>query len=443
MIVVIGGGPAGRLAAMRLARAGREVTLAEQAGLGGQCLHHGCMVVCALSDVARTLRYTRALADLGVLDRPPRVSYPKLMAGMADIQATITRVLDEETLTSGAVSVVRGGGSLEGGCPSVDGEPLDADAVLAATGSRPAIPRVEGVALSGVVTAHTLPAWRDLPRRIAVVGGGVMAAEFAHIFHAFGAEVTILARSGFLKELDGRLRKQALRELEGVTLCEETPLLGVEGSGRAEAVVAGGRGGGQEIPVDGVFLATGLVPNSGMIHGVEKGPLGEVVVDDRMQTSVPGVWAAGDLTGPPYLTPVARMEGLVAADNILGRERRMDYRCIPRSLTLMNEFAWCTLSDGPSAGAGCPSPAGPFSFWAVPQANTGWSGIRASTEDGRILSANLASPGAAIVASYLSFLMRTGTTVQDFDEFLEVHPTTDGAFTLIRYLGELMQEPED
>jgi dihydrolipoamide dehydrogenase len=270
-----------------------------------------------------------------------------------------------------------------------------------------------------------------------------MAAEFAHIFHAFGAKVTVLARSGFLKEMEGHLRKQALRELEGVEICEHTPLLRIEGSGRVEFVVAGGKDGGREIPADGVFLATGLTPNSGMIRGVEKGPLGEVVVDERMRTSVPGVYAAGDLTGPPYLTPVARMEGLVAADNILGLERRMDYRCIPRSLTLMNEFAWCSLDDGPSAGTGCPSPAGPFSFWAVPGGNTGWTGIRASTEDGRLLSAALASPGAAIVASYLSFLMRTGSTVQDFEEFLEVHPTTDGAFSLIRYLGEWMRERKD
>jgi dihydrolipoamide dehydrogenase len=316
---------------------------------------------------------------------------------------------------------------------------VGAEAVLAATGSRPVIPRVEGVDLPGVITAHTLGAWKELPARIAVVGGGVMAAEFAHIFHAFGSEVTILARSGFLKDLDGRLRTQALRELEGVTICEHSPLLRVEGSGRAGAVVAGGREGERAIPADGVFLGTGLAPNSGMIRGVEKGPLGEVVVDEGMRTSVPGVYAAGDLTGPPYLTPVARMEGLVAADNILGRERRADYRCIPQSLTLMNEFAWCTLSDEPSAGVGCPSPAGPFSFWAVPKANTGYTGIRASPEDGRILSATLAAPGAAIVASYLSFLMRRGCTVRDFDEFLEVHPTTDGAFSLARYLDEWMR----
>jgi dihydrolipoamide dehydrogenase len=270
-----------------------------------------------------------------------------------------------------------------------------------------------------------------------------MAAEFAHVFHAFGSKITVLARSRFLKELDPRLREQALRELEGVEICEHSPLLRICGSGRAEAVVAGRMGGEREIPADGVFLATGLAPNSGMIHGVEKGPLGEVVVDDRMRTSVPGVWAVGDLAGPPYLTPVARMEGLVAADNILGGDRRMDYRCIPQSLTLMNEFAWCSLPDGPSAGTGCPSPAGPFSFWAVPRANTGWTGLRASPEDGRILSAALASPGAAIVASYLSFLMRTGCTVQDFDEFLEVHPTTDGAFSLARYLGEWMRFRKD
>ncbi|MDD1667178.1 MAG: NAD(P)/FAD-dependent oxidoreductase [Methanomicrobiales archaeon] len=440
MILVIGGGPAGRLAAMRLARAGREVTLVERGGLGGQCLHHGCMVVCALSDVARTLRYARTLHGLGILDRePPGVSYGRLIAEMGKIQATITRVLDEETRSSGPVTVVRGEGSLDGRTPSIDGKPVEAEAVLAATGSRPVIPRVEGIDLPGVVTAHTLPAWKELPARIAVAGGGVMAAEFAHIFHAFGAEVTILARSTFLKGLDPHLMKQALRELEGVEICEHSPLSRIEGSGRAEAVVVGGEGREREMAADGVFLATGLTPNSGMIHGPEKGSQGEVLVDDHMQTSIPGVYAAGDVTGPPYLTPVARMEGLVAADNILGRERLMDYRCIPQSLTLMNEFAWCSLEDGPSAGVGCPSPAGPFSFWAVPSGNTGYTGIRASPGDGRILSAALASPGAAIVASYLSFLMRTGCTVQDFDEFLEVHPTTDGAFSLVRYLEEWMR----
>ncbi len=267
-----------------------------------------------------------------------------------------------------------------------------------------------------------------------------MAAEFAHIFHAFGAEVSILARSTFLRELDERLRKLALRELEGVKIEEDACLLRIDGDRHVEAAVVGGKGGERVIPADGVFLATGLAPNSEMIQGPGKGPLGEVVVDDHMRTNVPGVYAAGDLTGPPYLTPVARMEGLVAADNILGRERRMDYRCIPRSLTLMNEFAWCSSEDdGPSVGTGSPSPAGPFSFWAVPKGNTGYSGIRVNPEDGKILSASLAAPGASIVASYIAFLIRTGCTVQDFDEFIEVHPTTDGAFSLARYLDEWLR----
>jgi len=439
MIVVIGGGPAGRLAAMRMARAGREVSLVEKGPLGGQCLHHGCMVVCALADVARTVRYAGTLRDLGVLDGTPLVSYPRLMEEMGKIQATITRVLDAETEESGVSCIFRCEGRLEGSTPIIDGKPVEAEAVLLATGSRPLIPGVPGIDLPGVVTAHALTAWKELPARIAIIGGGVMAAEFAHIFHAFGSEVTILARSAFLKELDDRLRKLALKELEGVSICEHSPLHRIEGSTRAEAVVMGGTGGEREIPADGVFLATGLAPNSGMIRGPEKGPLGEVVVDDRMRTSVPGVYAAGDLTGPPYLTPVARMEGLVAADNILGRERRMDYRCIPQSLTLMNEFAWCSLGNGPSAGVGSPSPAGPFSFWSVPAGMTGFSAVRADPEDGRLLSATLAAPGASIAASYLAFLIRTGCTVQDFDEFIEVHPTTDGAFSLVRYLEEWMR----
>ena len=161
MILVIGGGPAGRLAAMRMARAGREVTVAEKGAMGGQCLQYGCMVVCALSDVARTIRYAGTLHDLGGPHRPPRVSYPKLMEEMGKIQGTITRVLDEETEEAGVACISRCEGRLEGSTPFIDGKPVEAEAVLAATGSRPIIPRVEGVDLPGVVNAHTLAAWRS------------------------------------------------------------------------------------------------------------------------------------------------------------------------------------------------------------------------------------------------------------------------------------------
>ena len=439
MIVVIGGGPAGRLGAMRLARAGREVTLVDRGVVGGQCLHHGCMVVCALTDVARTVRYARTMRDLGILDTVPRVSFPSMMAELRKVQQQIVAVLDDETRQAG-VSVYTGcEGSLDGRRVSIGGEEVEAEAVLLATGSRPAIPEVEGVDLPGVVTAHTLGSLPDVPRTLAIVGGGVMGAEYAHIFHTLGSEVHLFARSGFLRDLDPRLREEALRELHGVQVHEHRALVRFDGGNAVEAVVSEGKDGRTVTGADAVLLATGLSPRTDAIRGVEKGTLGEVQVDDRMQTSVPGVFAAGDVTGPPYLTPVARMEGMVAADNILGRDRKMDYRYLPQSLTLSHELAWCRRECDGHISMGAPSPAGPGSFWSVPSGGTGFTKVEVDPDDGRICSVAAAAPGASILVSYLAFLMREGYTAGDFQEFLEVHPSTDGAFSLIRFADEWLR----
>ncbi|MDD1658077.1 MAG: NAD(P)/FAD-dependent oxidoreductase [Methanomicrobiales archaeon] len=439
MIVVIGAGPAGRFGAMRLARAGREVTLVDRAGVGGQCLNHGCMVVCALSDVARTVRYARTMADLGILDAVPRVSFPSMMTELRKVQQQIGAVLDDETRQAG-VSVCTGcEGSLDGRRVMVGSEEVDAEAVLLATGSRPAVPEVEGVDLPGVVTAHTLASLPDVPRRLAIIGGGLMGAEYAHIFHCLGSEVHLFARSGFLRDLDPRLREEAVKELHGVHLHEHRKLVRFLGGTAVEAVISEGKDGVTETGADAVLLATGLVPRSDTIQGVEKGPLGEVVVDDRMQTSVAGVFAAGDVAGPPYLTPVARMEGMVAADNILGKDRRMDYRFLPQSLTLFHELAWCSTDCEGHVSLGAPSPAGPGSFWSVPSSGTGFTKVVVDPEDGRICSVAAAAPGASILVSYLAFLMREGYSAGDFQEFLEVHPSTDGAFSLIRFADEWLR----
>ncbi|MDD1652100.1 MAG: NAD(P)/FAD-dependent oxidoreductase [Methanomicrobiales archaeon] len=442
MIVVIGGGPAGRLGAMRLARAGREVTLVDRGGVGGQCLHHGCMVICALSDVARTLTYTRSLKDLGVLDAVPRVSFPALMAELRKIQDQIEAVLDEETRQAGVTVLTGREGRLNGRHVSIDGKDVKADAVLLATGSRPVIPEVEGGDLPGIVNAHTLGTLPGIPESLAIIGGGVMGAEYAYIFRALGSEVHLFARSGFLRDLDPRLREEALRELRGVHVHEHRTLVRFTGEKAVEAVVTLGKDGGADTAADAVILATGLAPNTGTIRGLDLGPLGEVVVDDRMQSSVPGVFAAGDVTGPPYLTPVARMEGMVAADNILGKDRKMDYRCIPQSLTLFHELAWCRRDCDGHVALGAPSPAGPGSFWSVPAGATGFTKVEVDPENGRLCSIAAAAPGASILVSYLAFLMREGYTAEDFRDFLEVHPSTDGAFSLIRFAEEWLRTGE-
>jgi dihydrolipoamide dehydrogenase len=191
---------------------------------------------------------------------------------------------------------------------------------------------------------------------------------------------------------------------------------------------------------DAVLVAAGLVPRSEMVSGIRKGPAGEVLVNDRMQTSVPSIYAAGDVTGPPYLTPVARYGGIVAADNILGRERRMDYRYIPQSLNLAHELAFCGNGGEGAASVAIPGPAGPGTFWSVPDGDTGLAKIMADPGSGEITGICAAGPGGGIIAGYLAFLMYRHATVHDFEDFIEVHPSTDGVYGLAKYLSEELKK---
>jgi len=137
MIVVLGGGPAGRIASIRLASAGKDVRLIELGGIGGQCLHFGCMPVCALNDVARFIHSARTFHNLGIVDTVPDINFSTIFSEMHAIQKKIASVLDTETRSAGVTIIYGKTGRLEGKKVFAGDEQLDADAVIAATGSRP------------------------------------------------------------------------------------------------------------------------------------------------------------------------------------------------------------------------------------------------------------------------------------------------------------------
>jgi dihydrolipoamide dehydrogenase len=425
MIVVIGGGPAGRIGAMHLAQAGKDVRLVEKRKIGGQCLHERCMTVCALNDVARLIEYARTQKDLGIIDSVPSVSYPTLMSRLREIQEKLASVLDAETRRAGVEIDYGAEGRLDGDRVFIDDEEVRAEAVLAATGSRSLIADIPGVDREGVYTYQTLSAMSDLPRRIIIVGGGVVGAEFAHIYQAFGSEVHLVSRRELLRELDEKLRSAAMRDLARVRIRDRTQVVSIEGGARVRSVVVG-------------------TPRSESLQGLLKGPIGEVLVDGHMRTSVAGVFAAGDVIGPPYLTPVARREGVVAADNILGRDTVMDYRGIPQAMSLRYDYAHTAMDAEGGLALTAPAPAGAGSFWDVANGWTGIGQVRVDPADGRIIGAASASPGASVLLSYLGYLIKRGITADDFDEIMEIHPSTDGVYWLARYAAEVLRhEKED
>ncbi len=164
----------------------------------------------------------RTFHNLGIIDTVPDINFSTIFSEMHAIQKKIASILDTETRSAGVNIIYGKTGRLEGKKIFAGDEQLDADAVIAATGSRPNIPDIEGIDLKGVYTPHTLFGMKELPRKLAIIGGSVMAAEFAYIFCMFGSEVTIISRSTFLKNTDKHLRALAMKELEGVEISEDT-----------------------------------------------------------------------------------------------------------------------------------------------------------------------------------------------------------------------------
>jgi len=426
------------MAAMGAAMAGEEVTLIEKRSLGGQCLHDGCMLVCGLNDCARMIQSAALCERSGITQGMPEVRFPELITGIHSIQQTIAAILDEETKHAGVQVIYGAEASVIDGKAVVNGEIQNADRIIIATGSRPHIPAIPGIALPGVYTPHTIKEMNELPERIAIIGGGVMAAEFAYIFSSFGTETHIISRSEFLHQIPIRLKEAAQKDLGDVTIHEETSVLGIGG----EDAVSGIDTDGFSLDCDCVLLAAGLIPNSEQIEGVDKGRKGEILVNSRFETSIPGIFACGDVIGEPGLTPVARLQGFAAADAATGRNHPVDLSYLPRSMSLGYEYAWMEPVSDEGITYTLPGSAGPGTFWSLPERRTGISSLMVDEGSGRILSFSEASPDAGAMAMYLAFMAKRGIPVGEIASIFEVHPTAGGMYPAIRYASAHLKKKQ-
>lgn len=429
MIIVIGGGPAGRMAAVRLASAGREVTLLEQRALGGQCVHDGCMLVCGLNDVARAIRNTEFLCGCGVAAGSVSVRYPGVMRSLEKVQARLSEILERETLEAGVKVEYGVTAEVRDGQVVVDGVVREAEAVVVACGAEMYVPDVPGADLPGTYTARTIRSMPALPKRMAIIGGGISAAEFAYIFSAFGVEVMLFARHELLSVLPERMHKAVRRDLSSVKIYEHHALERVLGSDAVSGVVAGG----ETFACDAVLFATGMRPSSPHVSGVQKRKDGSIIVNERMETSVPGVYACGDVTGAPYFTPVSRLQGFAAADAILGNPRTVDLSRVPFTVVLGLDYTVCPTAGETGVTFSSPNIAGPGSMWHVSDGSVGTMELTVAPESGKIVGFASSGPGTGVVGTYLGYLVRKGVTVHEFSPMLEVHPIPDGLYSMIRF----------
>ena len=425
--IVIGSGPAGRLASLELGKLGKDVTLIEKNHIAGTCLNEGCMVVCALTDITKYIDLNKRFNDYGFVKSQIEISYEKIVEKIVETQKML-RELNQMENESVGNNVVYGEASIENDHVRVNGESLEYDNLLIATGARPFIPDIKGSEYG--LTNKDILKLDEVPEKLNIIGGGIIACEIANIYSTLGSEVTILARSTFLKEINETTKKYILKKMipevnvvENVNVTEiSKDKVLTDNSDELEGTA---------------FFATGRTPNSEIAKDiVELNNDNTIKVDEMMKTSAENIYAAGDVTGGYQLTPVARMEGITAR-NMAGYLNKISYNCIPQSLSLNTEVSFVEneksqCCDEDKATIAMPAIAGPHAFWHILTGDTGYAEIEFDKKNNKINKINSISPSSVSDVAYLSYLMRMDYNLDDYGNFLEIHPSTDTNYKIIK-----------
>jgi dihydrolipoamide dehydrogenase len=426
--IVIGSGPAGRLASVELGKLGQDVTLIEKNHIAGTCLNEGCMVICALTDITKFIDTNNRFNAHGFLKSQLDFSYEKIVEKIVETQEKL-RYLNQMENESLGNKVVYGEATIDGDCVKVNGESLEYDHLLIATGARPFIPDIPGKEYG--LTNKDILKLDDVPDKLNIIGGGIIACEVANIYSTLGSEVNIIARSEILKEISANTKKYVLEHImKDINVFENTDVKEIS---KDKVITADGR------EFDGIpFFATGRVPNSEIAEGVvELNSDKTIKVDEMMKTSAENIYAAGDVTGGYQLTPVARKEGITAARNMAGYSNKVSYSCVPQTLSLNMDVSFVenkksNLEDDEKAILSFPGSGGPGAFWNTLYGENGYTEIEFDKNKNRINRINHISPSSVSDVAYLSYLMRMDYDLDDYDEFLEIHPSTDTNYKIIK-----------
>ncbi|WP_304092140.1 FAD-dependent oxidoreductase [Methanobrevibacter gottschalkii] len=427
--IVIGSGPAGRLASLQLGKLGEDVTLIEKNHIAGTCLNEGCMVICALTDITKFIDANKRFNAHGFLKSQLEISYEKIVEKISETQEKLRHINQLENESVGN-NIIYGEANInKDETVEVNGESLEYDNLLVATGARPFIPQIKGKEYG--LTNKDILKIDDVPDKLNIIGGGIIAGEIANIYSTLGSEVNILARSSFLKEITPNAKKYVLKNImSDINVYENVNVSEVF---KNKVLLENGE------ELEGVpFFATGRVPNSEIVSDiVELNDDKTIKVNEMMKTSVDNIYAAGDVTGRYQLTPVARKEGIIAARNMAKYANKVSYNCVPQTLSLNMEVSFVeneksTCSDEDKQTIAIPSIAGPGSFWNILSGDTGYCEIEFDSKNNKINKINSISPSSVSDVAYLSYLMRMEYDLDDYDEFLEIHPSSDTNYKIIK-----------
>ncbi|MEW6726418.1 MAG: dihydrolipoyl dehydrogenase [Bacillota bacterium] len=442
-LAVIGGGPAGYAAAVRAAQKGARVALIESDRLGGTCLNRGCIPTKALLQTAEIYAAVRRASAFGVKVSGVELDYGAAVDRKDAVVDGLVKGL-EQLMKARRVEVLAGRGEIpQPGRVRVAGpggaREIEAGRLIIATGSRAVAPPVPGIGSPLVLDSNRALAVRDVPPSLAVIGGGVIGIEMATLFAGLGSSVTVVeVLPEILPGVDRELKQRLalLLKRSGIAIRVSTRVAEVWETDEGRVLLRLSETGGSESVLEAhrVLLAAGRTPNFGGIDlerlGVAHSRAG-IKVDRTMATSVPGIWAAGDVIGGLLLAHVAMHEGLTAADNALGGAREADYESVPYCIFSRPELAGVGLTEDRARERGVPYAVGRFPFSANGKAQVqgekdGLVKVLAG-EDGRVLGVHILGPHASELIHEGALAVRLGARVGDLAHMLHAHPTLSEA----------------
>ena len=436
-IIIIGAGPGGYEAAVHAAKAGRQVVLIEAAELGGTCLNSGCIPTKCLCRNAEVLDDVREAERYGISTGGEiSFSLAKAVERKNEVVAKLVGGIEMLMKTPG-ITLVKGKAHFADThtvvAETAEGEEtFTAPAIIIATGSQTKFLPIEGAHCEGVVTSTEMLNLPEVPARLCVIGGGVIGLEFASIYHSFGSDVTVVE---FCKEIlpqfDRDIAKRLRTSLKkrGITFKTGAAVTAVRPTDGGYAVCYEEKGKEAACEADLVLMAVGRAANLSSLNlddiGVAHTPRG-IIVDENMQTNVPGVYAIGDINGLCQLAHAATFQGFRAVNHICEKADEIRLDIVPAAVFTVPEAACVGLTEEQAAERGIAYTAHKAFYRAngkalTMEADDGLAKILCD-EQGRIIGAHILGAHAADLIHEVAVLMNADASLSDLSRCIHAHP---------------------
>ena len=432
-LMVIGGGPGGYVAAIKAAQLGLSVVLAEQAAMGGACTNAGCIPTKTMLASSRLLTRMQEAQKFGLHAEAITLDFAAVMSHKDQVVLRLRKGI-EYLMKKNRIQVYTSHATLRDPTHVVldaTGEVVEARNIILATGSAPA--RFSPFTDPGIWTSDDLFHISDQPKTLVIIGGGVIGVEMATFFSAIGTEVTIIELMPHILPTEDEDLAQTLKatlQKRGVHIVTGARTQAVTTDSAGYQLTLEVNAKTQEAHGQHVLLSIGrkaVIGRELAALGIATSSKG-IVVDDHMRTSLPGIYAVGDVKGTFMLAHVAEREGVVAAENIAGHETRMEYAAVPSVVFTDPEISIVGKREAELRAEGTPYRVGTFPVSASGKARTmeesvGFAKVLIHAETHRVLGMALYCPEATDLAVESVLAVQLGLTAEQLLEAIHPHPT--------------------